>query len=150
MKEYICKKDFYIEDIKFASAGDYLGVMNDGRVVRNINTNKVIVNLPEVTTDKEHFVPAFKTSSSAARVNDDKVNHPPHYTWLEDKCGIEVIDITRHMDFDLGNAIKYILRAGHKEEEGYTNNEKEIEDLQKAVWYINDRINQLKNGNKNN
>ena len=31
----------------------------------------------------------------------DNVNHPPHYTWLKDKCGIEVIDITRHMDFDL-------------------------------------------------
>ena len=42
----------------------------------------------------------------------DNVNHPPHYTWLKDKCGIEVIDITRHMDFCLGNAIKYILRAG--------------------------------------
>ena len=44
--------------------------------------------------------------------NIDNVNHPPHYTWLKDKCGIEVIDITRHMDFCLGNAIKYILRAG--------------------------------------
>nr|DAH00044.1 MAG TPA: Protein of unknown function (DUF3310) [Crassvirales sp.] len=29
----------------------------------------------------------------------DNVNHPPHYTWLKDKCGIEVIDITRHMDY---------------------------------------------------
>ena len=44
----------------------------------------------------------------------DQVNHPSHYTWLKDKCGIEVIDITRHLDFDLGNAIKYILRAGKK------------------------------------
>ena len=41
--------------------------------------------------------------------NLDKVNHPSHYTWLKDKCGIEVIDITRHMDFNLGNAIKYIF-----------------------------------------
>ena len=40
---------------------------------------------------------------------DDKVNHPSHYTWLKDLCGIEVIDITRHMDFNLGNSIKYIL-----------------------------------------
>ena len=47
------------------------------------------------------------------------------------------------MDFDLGNAIKYILRAGHKTEEGYDNRSKTIEDLKKAVWYINDKIKTL-------
>lgn len=67
----------------------------------------------------------------------DAVNHPSHYTWLKDKVGIEVIDITRHLDFDLGNAIKYILRAGHKQDA--------IEDLQKAIWYLNDKIEVLKN-----
>lgn len=67
----------------------------------------------------------------------DPVNRPSHYTWLKDICGIEVIDITRHMDFDLGNAIKYILRAGRKAPS------KTIEDLKKAVWYINDEIKQL-------
>ncbi len=70
----------------------------------------------------------------------DRVNHPSHYTWLKDICGIEVIDIARHMDFDLGNAVKYILRAGHKHEEGYTELDKRIEDLQKAVFYLNDEI----------
>ena len=74
---------------------------------------------------------------------EDKVNHPSHYTWLKDKTGIEVIDITRHMDFDLGNAIKYILRAGHKTEEGYDNKAKTIEDLKKAIFYINDKIAQI-------
>ena len=73
----------------------------------------------------------------------DNVNHPPHYTWLKDKCGIEVIDIVRHMDFCLGNAIKYILRAGHKQDASLTDNQKEIEDLKKAIFYINDRIKQL-------
>lgn len=74
----------------------------------------------------------------------EKVHHPVHYTWLKEKCGIEVIDITRHLDFDKGNAIKYILRSGHKEEKGYTVIQKEIEDLQKAVFYLNDRIEQLR------
>lgn len=74
---------------------------------------------------------------------EDKVNHPSHYTWLKQLCGIEVIDITRHMDFDLGNAIKYILRCGHKEELGYSNKEKTIEDLRKAIFYINDKIRML-------
>ena len=73
----------------------------------------------------------------------DNVNHPSHYTWLKNLCGIEVIDITRHMDFNLGNSIKYILRSGHKKEEGYTDKQKTIEDLKKAVWYLNDEINML-------
>ncbi len=73
----------------------------------------------------------------------DKVNHPSHYTWLKDSCGIEVIDITRHLDFDIGNAVKYLLRAGRKSEDGYDDKQKAIEDLQKAVWYINDKIKTL-------
>lgn len=73
----------------------------------------------------------------------DRVNHPSHYTWLKDKCGIEVIDITRHLDFDIGNAIKYLLRSGHKSEKGFSDVDKEIEDLQKAIWYIEDKIRML-------
>ena len=75
---------------------------------------------------------------------EDKVNHPSHYSYLKKLVGIEVIDITRHMDFDLGNAIKYILRAGHKTEEGYDDKAKTIEDLKKAVWYINDKIKNIR------
>ena len=78
---------------------------------------------------------------------EDKVNHPSHYSYLKKLVGIEVIDITRHMDFDIGNAIKYILRAGHKTEEGYNDKAKTIEDLKKAVWYINDKIKTLENDN---
>lgn len=81
------------------------------------------------------------------KAHDDKVNHPSHYTWLKDLCGIEVIDITRHMDFNLGNSIKYILRSGHKKEEGYTDKQKTIEDLKKAMWYLNDEINMLQKEN---
>lgn len=73
----------------------------------------------------------------------NRVEHPSHYTWLKDLCGIEVIDITRHMDFDLGNAIKYILRQGRKSEEGIDNTDKAIEDLKKAIFYINDKIKML-------
>ena len=78
----------------------------------------------------------------------DHINHPPHYTWLEDKCGIEVIDIARHLDFDLGNAIKYILRAGKKpiiDKENININKAAIQDLQKAIWYIKDKIKMLEN-----
>lgn len=75
---------------------------------------------------------------------ENRVQHPSHYTWLKELCGIEVIDITRHLDFDLGNAVKYILRAGRKSEEGYSDLDKTIEDLQKAIFYINDEIELLK------
>lgn len=73
----------------------------------------------------------------------DNVNHPSHYTWLKEKCGIEVIDITRHLDFDTGNAVKYLMRAGHKEEADMTPLEKTIEDFEKAAWYVNDKIKML-------
>lgn len=86
-----------------------------------------------------------EAEAKQALFNEDKVNHPSHYTWLKDKCGIEVIDITRHLDFCTGNAVKYLLRAGHKDEKGYTSTDKTIEDLNKAIFYINDKIKQLKN-----
>lgn len=71
----------------------------------------------------------------------DMVNHPSHYT--SHPSGIECIEITRHYCFDIGSAIKYLWRAGLKVEEGMTNKDKEIEDLNKAIWYINDRIKML-------
>ena len=80
---------------------------------------------------------------------DESVSHPSHYTWLKDKCGIEVIDITRHLDFDLGNAIKYILRAGRKPiiNENLSDDflRAAIQDLKKALFYINDKIDMLEN-----
>ena len=79
---------------------------------------------------------------------DENVSHPSHYTWLKEKCGIEVIDITRHLDFDLGNAIKYILRAGKKpiiNNNTIDFNKSAIQDLNKAIWYINDKIKMLEN-----
>lgn len=73
----------------------------------------------------------------------DNVNHPQHYTWLKELCGIEVIDITRHMNFCCGCALKYILRAGHKKDASLTDTEKQIEDLNKAIWYLNDEIKRI-------
>lgn len=71
----------------------------------------------------------------------DNVNHPSHYT--SHPSGIECIEITRHYCFDIGNAIKYLWRAGLKKDAGLEDKEKEIEDLRKAKWYIDDRIKQL-------
>lgn len=67
----------------------------------------------------------------------DPVNHPKHYT--SDPSGIECIQITRHRNFNIGNAIKYLWRAGLKDKD--TN----VQDLEKAIWYIQDEIKMLKN-----
>lgn len=72
------------------------------------------------------------------REKPDPVNHPSHYT--SHPSGIECITITRHHDFNTGNALKYLWRAGLKD----PSIEKEIEDLKKAVWYLNDQIELLK------
>lgn len=72
----------------------------------------------------------------------DNVNHPEWYT--KHPSGIECIEIARHYCFSIGNAIKYLWRAGLKQEVGKSDVTKEIEDLEKAKWYIDDRIKQLK------
>ena len=59
----------------------------------------------------------------------DPVNHPKHYT--AHPSGIECIQITEHMNFCLGNAIKYLWR---------TDNKNGVEDLKKAIWYIEREI----------
>lgn len=82
-------------------------------------------------------------------IQEDMVNHPSHYTWLKDKCGIEVIDITRHLDFVSGNIVKYALRASKKKEKGYSDKEKELEDWKKCKWYIEDKIKSLEEEIKN-
>jgi hypothetical protein len=72
---------------------------------------------------------------------EDAVNSPRHYT--ADPSGVECIDITRHRSFCIGNAIKYLWRAGLKQDQGRNALEKQIEDLRKAVWYINTEIDLL-------
>ena len=63
----------------------------------------------------------------------DFVNHPPHYT--SHPSGVECITITEWMNFNVGNAVKYLWRAGEK---GF-----EIQDLKKARWYIDREIARL-------
>lgn len=71
----------------------------------------------------------------------DSVNHPAHYN--SHPSGIECIEIARHHNFNIGNAIKYLWRAGLKSEEGMEDTDKQIEDLNKAIWYIQDEIKRI-------
>lgn len=78
--------------------------------------------------DLVHPYPGF-----VATPGNDPVNHPRHYK--SHPSGIEVIQITEHMNFCLGNVVKYVLRADHKANQ--------IEDLKKAAWYLNREIARL-------
>ena len=72
-----------------------------------------------------------RSSSSDSKLP-DLVNHPPHYT--KHPSGAECIQITEHMNFNIGNAMKYLWRADHKNG---------IEDLRKAAWYVQREIERL-------
>jgi Protein of unknwon function (DUF3310) len=69
----------------------------------------------------------------------DPVRHPDHYTWLPGQ--VEVIDITELFNFNVGNAIKYLMRAGRK-----GGPETATQDLSKAEWYVRREIERLTKG----
>ena len=76
----------------------------------------------------------------------DNVNHPAHYN--SHPSGIECIEIARHHNFNIGNAIKYLWRAGLKSEKGMEDADKQVEDLRKAIFYINDEIERIKSNKR--
>lgn len=75
-------------------------------------------------------MPRPHDGKTVSRKKNDPVNHPKHYT--SHPSGVECITVTRHMNFNIGNAVKYLWRA---DEKGAP-----LEDLHKAIWYINDEI----------
>lgn len=81
-------------------------------------------------------ISAAGTTLTTLSTDHDDVNHPSHYT--NHPSGVECITVTEHMNFCRGNAIKYIWRAGDKGNE--------IQDLEKARFYIDREITRLKNG----
>lgn len=72
------------------------------------------------------------------RKNVDMVNHPPHYN--DHPSGVECIEVARHFNYNLGNVIKYVWRAGRKGEL--------LQDLEKAAFYLQDEINSIKRRKK--
>jgi len=96
------------------------------------------VRTSDRTTEEERFLEGLqKRHANQPPIGIvDPVNHPPHYNNSGAKCAcgrtIECIDVTRHLSFNIGNAIKYLWRCELK---GNT-----LEDLKKAAWYIQDEI----------
>lgn len=143
-----CKKDYWIEDVCIFSEGDTIEIDPVKRSIFNCRTK---VSLDNVSEKDYNQVIIPKITMVEARKEDftpehDNVDHPSHYT--QHPSGIECIEITRHYCFSIGNAIKYLWRAGLKKDASMDDKMKEIEDLRKAIWYINDRITQLEGPKK--
>ncbi len=96
--------------------------MNANELAHELENAKSISEVARLV--KEEAIPMLKQQTN------DPVNHPKHYT--DHPSGIECIQITEHMGFNLGNALKYIWRCDLKKDA--------VEDLRKARWYIDREI----------
>lgn len=127
------------------------GVMSDGSIVYykgEFYKSEIDECITDRNGDDKHFWGSvdneyFKRIDNNMEQKEDKVNHPSHY--CSHPSGVECIDIARYYCFSIGNVFKYIWRAGLKIEKGMNDKEKEIQDLKKAIFYLNDRIKQLEN-----
>lgn len=95
----------------------------------DIDTSKLEQSLDATKKKLDKLVEDYK----GKQTDNDPVNHPSHYT--SSPSGIECIQVTEHMNFNLGNAMKYIWRSGDKGNA--------IQDLEKAVWYVKREIERL-------
>ena len=91
------------------------------------------LNAPRVNVNED---PGALADWERELLEADPVSHPAHYTAFP----IEVIELTENLNFCRGNAVKYLARAGLK------NPATELEDLQKALWYIEREIDRVRRG----
>lgn len=124
------------DEVRIITEGDYKGVR--GRVY-SVNSH---VTAPYPYGIKLYLVGRVDYKAFADKDLElweapagETVDSPSHYTWLPN--GIEVIDLTEHLNFCRGNAVKYLCRAGLK------NPATELEDLRKALWYVQREIDRV-------
>ena len=159
--KYIDSYDIY-EDLKYCGCGDffhdvenmldgekfiiyehgspfdvYIGKM-DG--IKRIRPKADYLDTPVKPVDDIPAGPGYDPQDEhdvdEKQYNLDMVNNPPHYN--DHPSGIECIDVVRWFNFNIGNVIKYLWRAGLKDKD------KIIEDLEKAKFYLQDEIDRLK------
>lgn len=113
------------------------GLVGNVRGLEDANAVLAKIARGELDEAIEHVTKQLEREDAAREKLDDPVNHPSHYTQYK---GVEVIDLTEQMNFNRGNAVKYICRAGFKAPE------KELEDLRKARWYLDREIDRVLKG----
>ena len=100
-------------------------------------------NIPYKKNIPIQFEEIAKNGTIVTEEKEEMVNHPNHYAWLKELCGIEPIDICRHLDFNCGSAVKYLLCKGNKEM-NLSEREQRVQDLSKAIFYLQDEIDMIK------
>jgi hypothetical protein len=132
-------------------------------LIEKIDTESEVINTPDKAPTsedvsmfiKEHGTDITKLNDRVESVNEAKfiknkgqvnksnVDHPSHYA---EGRQYEPIDVIEDWDlgFHVGNSLKYISRLGRKKEDGKTEIEKTLEDIDKAIWYLNRYKKQLK------
>ena len=101
------------------------------------NGNGSTIEVRDVEVDITPNIIQPFTTEKEKDDGDDMVNHPKHY---QHPSGVECITVARWHSFNVGSALKYLWRAGLKHEEGMSDEEKEIQDIEKAVWFLKDEI----------
>lgn len=130
--------DFKVGDeVRVLSDSDHRSEQGEVGTVGFVGQAYVHVQFSEHDPDR-NFITVFSPHELELVGVEDVVNHPSHYT----AYGAEVIDITEHLNFCRGNAVKYIARAGLKDPN------KELEDLEKAAFYLNREIARMKGAAK--
>lgn len=118
-------------------SGLYHGGLEDRSFVMGSVPEEALA-LPSVVRGGIKFPKSKSTTGN--KIDPEGVNHPSHYN--VDPSGVECIDIVRHRNFNIGNAIKYLWRNGLKD--NADGRAKQINDLEKAIWYTQDEIKRLK------
>lgn len=115
-----------VKDIKKNNAE----VLAKMKARQTVEVKETFSSLFGSATPKQESEPAKFDWSAFEETREDPVNSPPHYT----AGGIETIEFieAKNLGYNLGNAVKYISRAEHKG--------KYLEDIKKAVWYLNREI----------
>ena len=131
-----------IENIKMdKETGDMSITISDGQHLFNVKPE----DISKVDLDHQYRCEPCELKVS---IKHDPVNHPSHYT----DGKIEVIDFIndKKMNFNRGNVIKYVSRAGKKASKALDDKKKEIQDLEKAKFYLEDEIKRLKQALEDN
>lgn len=137
---------YNIEEGKYALINVYplrLKVIKVDKSIVECNIIADEYNFPYKKNIPIQFEEIAKNGTAITEEKEEMVNHPNHYAWLKELCGIEPIDICRHLDFNCGSAVKYLLRKG-KKKMNLSEREQRVQDLSKAIFYLQDEIDMIK------
>jgi len=134
-------KELYRRVMRDPCIEKYRGYDDECSYAWDATVNNYIKIEGEAWFDNPSYAGITLPQESRASEDKEKVSHPSHYTYGKIECIDFILD--KQLDFPLGNAVKYIVRAGRKSEEGMTDHEKTIEDLKKAIQYIRFEIEHL-------